>query len=129
MRQIMALIVPALLMSCAMSEPARPKILVFFEHASTVLSPLAEHQVEGAAKVANESPSALVTVAGYAAAHGDLDVDAQIAAQRAQLVATALQQDGVAASRIQVIPRAPSNEDSAVGARRVEIIIGDAAAN
>jgi outer membrane protein OmpA-like peptidoglycan-associated protein len=127
MRRSFALIVPALLAACAMSEPTLPKVVVFFGHASTALDSAAVSNVSIAAREANGSPGALVTVAGYAANNGNPDADAQLAAARAQLVARQLQADGVQASRIQVIPRPPSNEDAAVGARRVEISIGDAA--
>ncbi len=125
MRRLLTLIVPVLLGACAMSEPSRPKILVFFQHASTRLDSAARAQVANAAQEAAASPSSLVTVAGYAAANGSLDADQNLAASRAQLVSSLLQYDGVAASRIQVLPRPPSNEDAAVGSRRVEISVGD----
>ena len=127
MRRFFMLIVPALLAACATAEPERPKVVVFFSHASTALDPAADSAIAIAAREANASPASLVTVAGYAMANGDPDADAQLAAGRAQLVSQRLQADGVQTSRIQVIPRAPSNEDAAVGARRVEISIGDAA--
>ncbi len=127
MRRLLTLSVAASLAACAMSEPSRPKILVFFQHDSTRLDPAAQAQVASAAREAVASPSSLLTVAGFAAANGSLDADQRLAASRAQLVSALLQQDGVAASRIEVVPRAPSNEDAAVGARRVEISIGDPA--
>ena len=127
MRRLFLLIVPALLAACTMSEPTRPKVVVFFEQRSTALDPAAENAISTAAREANASPASLITVAGYALANGNPDADAQLAAARAQLVSRRLQADGVSASRIQVIPRPPSNEDANVGARRVEISIGDAA--
>ena len=126
MRLVGWLVGLALLGGCAMSEPTQPKILVFFQHDSVAFDPAAEAQVSRAAKEAVQSPAALVTVAGYAAANGNLDADSQLAARRAQVVSALLQHDGVASSRIQVVPRSPSNEDETVGARRVEISIGDA---
>ena len=125
MRRLITLFVAMLLGACATSEPAQPKVLVFFTHASTSLDDPAQAAVMTAAREANAQGGALVTVAGYAEANGNLTADARLAATRAQLVAQLLQRDGVAASRIQVIPRAPSNEDAAVGARRVEISISE----
>ncbi len=126
MRWLNTLIMPALLAGCAMSEPSQPKVVVFFQHDSTQLDAAALAEVSGAAREAGASPSSLVTVAGYAQANGSLGADEQLATRRARIVSLMLERDGVSASRIQVIPRAPSNEDAAVGARRVEISIGDA---
>ena len=127
MRLRLSLIMSALVGACAMSEPTQPKVLVFFEHDSTALDSAAQAEVAGAAREADASPSSLITVAGYALANGNISADAQLAATRARLVAALLQRDGVAASRIEVIPRDPSNEDAAVGARRVEISFGEGA--
>ena len=128
MRRLPTLIA-GLLAACAMSEPTLPKVLVFFQHGSTALDPAAQAQVASAAREANAQPATLVTVAGYALANGDISADSRLAATRARLVSSLLQQDGVSASRIQVIPRAPSNEDAAVGARRVEISFSENASD
>lgn len=127
MRARTVMLLPLLLglFACASMEVGSPPVIViFFGHASTVLDDPALALVTQAAARAKAHPDALVTVAGYAAANGDPDADAQLAATRAQDVAARLEQDGVAASRIQVIPRPPSNELAQVGSRRVEITVG-----
>ena len=119
----------AFLASCAPGgddSQVAPKTVIFFEHGSVALQPTAQQLVAEAARQAGRPPSDNVTVAGYAAAHGDIDADEQLAAGRSRRVAALLQQDGVAASRIQVIPRPPTNEAPPVAARRVEITVGQA---
>lgn len=103
---------------------AVPKTVIFFEHASAALDGVAHQEVALVAKRAAAQPAASVTVAGYAAAHGDLDADVQLAAERARVVTSLLERDGVDANRIQVIPRAPSNDNPPVASRRVEITVG-----
>ncbi len=110
--------------ACAQTETNAPKVVIFFPHASAALDAPAEALVAGAARRAASDPSTLVTVAGYAAAHGDTDADAVLAGKRAQVVAALLEQDGVATSRISIVPRPPNNENPPVAARRVEITIG-----
>lgn len=112
------------LAACSTSEPVQPRTVIFFPHASTAMDAPAQNLVALAARQAAQNPTASVTVEGYAAANGDPDADAQLAAERARLVAALLQRDGVDANRIQVIPRPPSNELKSVGARRVEIVVG-----
>ncbi len=119
----------AALASCGPDDAdnqARPKTVIFFDHASVVVQPAAQQLVALAARQAARNPSDGVTVAGYAAAHGDIDADEQLADERARRVAALLEQDGVAAGRIQVIPRPPNNEAPPVAARRVEITVGPA---
>jgi outer membrane protein OmpA-like peptidoglycan-associated protein len=124
----LSLVLLAALASCAPGGNDQatlvPKTVIFFEHASVALQPAAQGLVAHAAREARRDPTAGVTVAGYAAAHGDIDADAQLAAERARLVAALLEADGVAANRIAVIPRAPTNEAPPVAARRVEITVG-----
>ncbi len=101
-----------------------PKSVIFFEHGSAAIDAPAQQEVGLVAKRAAAQPSASVTVAGYAAANGDLDADVRLAAERARVVAALLQRDGIDANRIQVIPRAPSNDNPPVASRRVEITVG-----
>ena len=110
--------------ACAEPDTASPKIVIFFAHDSALIDGPARNLVSGAAKRAVSDPSALVTVAGYAAANGDTDADEELAGKRADVVAGLLEEDGVSASRISVVPRAPNNENPPVASRRVEITVG-----
>jgi outer membrane protein OmpA-like peptidoglycan-associated protein len=115
----------ALLSGCASdggsgSETGR-KYVLFFTKDSTAISPAGAGVLKEAAAVAVRHPDMTLLVAGFAAAHGDLDADAALSERRAQLVAATLQADGVAASRIAEHARPPANEDPAVSARRVEV--------
>ena len=97
------------------------KYVVFFSTGSASLDRPARSVVRLAADAAADNPSLDVLVAGYAAAHGNLSADEALSAARGEVVAAALRADGVAANRIELNPRKPSNEDPTVGARRVEI--------
>ena len=97
------------------------KYVVFFNKDSATLDTSAREVVAHAATAAADNPSMDVLVAGYAAAHGSLSADEALSGHRADVVADALRADGVAANRIQLSPRKPSNQDAGVGARRVEI--------
>ena len=106
-------VVPGLLSACSLFEGGAlgRKYVVFFPSGSAAR----------AADAAANNPALNVLVAGYAAAHGSLTADEALSSKRAEVVASALRADGVAANRIQLSPRSPSNENSAVAARRVEI--------
>ena len=124
---LLAATAAAALASCAPDEASdtAPRTVIFFEHASAALDQPARSSIAIMAKRAIAHPAESVTVAGYAAANGDLDADAQLAAERARVVTTLLEQDGVDANRIQSIPRPPSNEFTPpIAARRVEITVG-----
>jgi outer membrane protein OmpA-like peptidoglycan-associated protein len=97
------------------------KYVVFYTKDSASLDASAREVVAQAATAAADNPSMDVLVAGYAAAHGSLSADEALSGRRADIVADALRADGVAANRIHLSPRKPSNQDSVVGARRVEI--------
>ena len=125
MRRLSALVVMCLLSGCAMpggagSEIGR-KYVVFFTRGSAEIDAPGRAVASEAAAVASRHPGASLVVAGYAAAHGNLSVDENISASRADAVAAALRADGVSAARITEHARAPANEDPAVAARRVEI--------
>ncbi len=123
-RLLPAVLLPLLVGACAEPDSASPKIVIFFPHASASIDRPARALVAGAAKRAAADPSALVTVAGYAAANGDTDADELLAGKRADVVASLLEADGVSASRISVVPRPPNNENPPVASRRVEITVG-----
>ncbi|MBS4073657.1 OmpA family protein [Ameyamaea chiangmaiensis] len=99
------------------------KYVVFFTHGSAALDETAQTIVSHAAATALAKGRANVIVEGYAAAHGDLSADELLAMDRARIVADQLARDGVAPSAIRQAPRAPSNENVSVAARRVEIEI------
>ncbi|NVN12410.1 MULTISPECIES: OmpA family protein [Nguyenibacter] len=122
MRRLSLILGLCLLAGCT-NGPSR-KFVVFFTRDSSRLDDPARWVVTHAAQQAALYPQASVSVEGYAAAHGDLSADALLAVDRAKKVADQLVADGVAPSRIRQTPRPPSNEDGAVGARRVEIEIG-----
>ena len=110
--------------ACVPTTSPSPKIVIFFGHASAALDQPALGLVTAAAKRAAADPASLVTVAGYAANNGDTDADEMLAAKRAQVVAALLEQDGVAPSRVSIVPRAPNNENPPIASRRVEITVG-----
>ncbi len=123
MRRLPLLLVICLLPACSLFEGGAlgRKYVVFFNKDSASLDQAARVVVADAATAAADNPSLDVLVAGHAAAHGSLSADEALSSRRADIVANALRADGVAANRIQVSPRRPSNEDAGVGARRVEI--------
>ncbi|GBQ82901.1 hypothetical protein AA13595_1040 [Gluconacetobacter johannae DSM 13595] len=121
MRRLSLVLGLCLLAGCA-TGPSR-KYIVFFTRDSTALDDPARLVVAHAAEQAAHYPNSVINVEGYAAAHGDLSADALLAIDRAKRVSAQLAADGVAGGRIRQKPRAPSNEDGAVGSRRVEIEI------
>ncbi|MBB2202402.1 OmpA family protein [Gluconacetobacter tumulisoli] len=121
MRRLSLVLGLCLLAGCT-TGPSR-KYIVFFTRDSTVLEDPARLVVTHAAEQAARYPYSVVNVEGYAAAHGDLSADALLAIDRARRVSAQLVADGVSGNRIRQKPRAPSNEDGAVGSRRVEIEI------
>ena len=112
-----------LLSACSLFEGGAlgRKYVVFFPRDSTALDQPARAIITEAADAAADNPSLDVLVAGYAEAHGSLSADEALSEKRGERVASALRADGVAANRIRLKTRAPSNEDPGVGARRVEI--------
>ncbi len=100
------------------------KYVVFFGKDSAALDRPARAVIAEAANAAANNPSLNLLVEGYAGANGSLTADEALSARRGETVANALRSDGVAANRIQLYPRAPSNETPEVAARRVEIDFG-----
>jgi len=121
MRRLPLVLGLCLLAGC--STGSSRKYVVFFTHGSATLDSTAQMIVSHAAKTAVDRGAGSVIVEGYAAAHGDLSADELLAIDRARNVADQLAHDGVAQSAIQQSPRAPSNENASVAARRVEIEI------
>ena len=127
MRRLSILAALCLLSGCATTgengggDEIGHKYVVFFSNGSASVDAPATDVVSLAAAVANRHPDTTVVVAGYAAAHGNIDADQMLSASRADAVAARLEGDGVAATRVRENPRPPSNEQPAVAARRVEI--------
>ena len=128
MRRLPLLLVAcAALSGCAYFEGGAlgRKYVVFFGRDSASLDHAARVVVTRAADAAADNPALDLLVESYAAANGPLDADQALASKRGEVVADALRADGVAANRIQLRARPPSNENPGVGARRVEIDFGN----
>jgi len=121
MRRLSLVLGLCLLAGC--STGSSRKYVVFFTHGSATLDSPAQAIVSHAAKRALERNAGSVVVEGYAAAHGDLSADELLSIDRARVVADQLARDGVPQGVIRQTPRAPSNENASVAARRVEIEI------
>ncbi len=102
-------------------DDAGRKYVVFFTKGSSTVDRPGRDVVAHVAMIASHHPDLSLVVAGYAAAHGDLDADRALSAARADRVSASLQADGVPASRISEHARPPANEDPSVAGRRVEI--------
>jgi len=117
------LLTSGLLAGCALFEGGAlsRKYVVFFSRDSTSLDHPARRVVQQAAEAAANHPELDLLVEGYAANNGDPADDGVLAVRRGEVVADALRADGVAANRIIMRPRPPSNETAGEAARRVEI--------
>jgi len=97
----------------------------FFTADSAQLDDAAKNVIADAAAGAQRSPGTPVVVAGFADPIGDPAYNRALSEARAQIVAEALRNAGVAPSRISVQPRGPVKpEGYATESRRVEIRIG-----
>jgi outer membrane protein OmpA-like peptidoglycan-associated protein len=111
-----------------MGPPAAetPDTPVFFQPNSATLDGPAQAAIGSAAKEAAERPDATVYVTGAADAVGSAASNDTLSRSRANAVATALEADGVAATRVHIraageVPAATATEQSA---RRVLIHVG-----
>ncbi|MBE7212941.1 MAG: OmpA family protein [Gluconacetobacter diazotrophicus] len=124
MRRLSPVLAFLLLAGCADTgggdETAR-KWVVFFRQDDATVSRPASIVVATAAQVARRHPDRGLVVAGFAAAHGNIDADQALSSDRADAVAAALRASGVPANQITEHARPPANEAPAVAARRVEI--------
>lgn len=125
MRRLSCLVGLCLLSGCAIFDGEQNtvgrKYVVFFTKGSASITGAGNGVVSHAAMAAKRHGEFSVLVEGYVAANGDRDSEVLLAHARTEAVAAALRADGVDVSRIHEDPRPPSNEDSGVGARRVEI--------
>jgi len=105
-------------------EPATP---VFFQPFSAALDQPALATIQAAAAQANAEPRARVYVTGAADGSGGLAANKDISQARAQVVADALESDGVAPGRIRIRSAGTVASPSGPGAqagRRALIQIG-----
>ncbi|WP_158625387.1 MULTISPECIES: OmpA family protein [unclassified Asaia] len=102
----------------------RDRYPVFFEPASTTISPTAQSIIDKAASDARASHAKVVEVIGHAGARGNLSTDEMLSVERAKVVAAALTKSGVDGAQITQIARPPkNNEDARVASRVVTIEI------
>ena len=91
MRRLLPVFALFLLAGCAETgggdETAR-KFVVFFRHGDASITPSAQTVINTVATIAKRHPNRQVLVAGFAAAHGNLDADEELSAQRAELSAS-----------------------------------------
>lgn len=99
-------------------------VQVFFASGQSALDTKAQAQVQAAAAWLNAHADVKVALSGFVDATGSADVNAELAKQRAQAVAKALTDAGVAAERIEM--RKPQTITDSTGAdeqaRRVDIV-------
>ena len=99
-------------------------VQVFFATGQSALDTKAQEQVQAAAAWLNAHADIKVALSGFVDATGSADVNAELAKQRAQAVAKALTDAGVAAERIEM--RKPQTITDSTGAdeqaRRVDIV-------
>lgn len=119
-----------LLAGCALFDDRleeAPLHVVYFPIDGATLDSAAQGTIANAAKVANRHPAAPVAVLGYAGPVGGAAFNQQLSAERAEAVAAALRQGGVAPGRISIQPRGEvAYELMPIESRRVEIRIGEA---
>lgn len=123
MRRLFPVLALSLLAGCAETggDETGRKFVVFFRHDDPTVTALAGRVIGTVAQIAKRHPDRSVLVAGFAAAHGNIDADQALSAQRADNVAAALRADGVPAVQITERARPPANEAPAIAARRVEL--------
>ena len=114
------------LAACVSQPPADvpPASVVFFEAFSANLEGKAQSVIADFAKQARERPRSTVLVKGYADKLGSTDANKQLSALRAQVVADALEEQGISKARISKISRGPTEADPGIESRRVDIELG-----
>ncbi|MCW8085421.1 OmpA family protein [Sabulicella glaciei] len=121
MRRAFLLALPALAAACASVED-EPTRVVFFTADSAALDGPAREVVTGAARRAARFPNSRVRILGYTGPAGEPEANRILARERAEAVAAALREAGVAPGRISVAGRgAVGYELVPVESRRVEI--------
>lgn len=126
-RLLAAAVLPLALAACETAgTAAQPqRLVVFFMENSAALDENGQEVVAAAAVAAKASRAASVRVVGYAGPAGGVAFNRALSEARARQVSDELVKDGVAQSRIQIVPRGPVPFESApTESRRVEIVIG-----
>ncbi len=123
-RRSLAFALPVLLVAACATQTTAPVTTVFFTEDSAALDADAQAVVKQAARRA-AAATGPVTVAGFAGPVGGLAYNRALSEARAQHVADQLAAEGVARSRIRIVPRGPvPYEAMPTESRRVEIRIG-----
>lgn len=125
---------PVMLSVCALAGLAactngadRDRYPVFFEPASTTVSPTAQAIIDKAAADARDNHAKTVEVIGHAGARGNLSADEMLSVERAKIVAAALTKAGIGSAQITQIAHPPkNNEDASVASRLVTIEVDPA---
>jgi outer membrane protein OmpA-like peptidoglycan-associated protein len=125
MKRLLALVFFVVMAGCTASErggPAAPvpdaeQMVVFFREGSTVLTPLGQDIVDGAAAKFHAINARGLTVVGEA--DGATATDVEIAAKRARVVGDALAAKGIDPSRIEVRAGPAPTGESGVEAHKV----------
>ena len=109
---------------CAARVDAPPRSVLFFNAQSGELDDPARGMIAEFVKDATAAPRLRVYVAGYADKIGTSEANRKLSAFRAQVVADALVERGIARERIVQRPRGETGADPGIESRRVELSLG-----
>jgi outer membrane protein OmpA-like peptidoglycan-associated protein len=103
----------------------RPKVSVFFDVGKNEIAPEFTAAVAPIKAWLDANPSDRVQLSGFTDPTGDAAANAELAKRRAQAVAAALTEQGVAEDRMDLVKPADSSDEATdlAGARRVEITV------
>ena len=103
----------------------RPKVSVFFDVGKNEIAPEFTAAVAPIKAWLDANPADRVQLSGFTDPTGDAAANAELAKRRAQAVAAALTEQGVAADRMDLVKPADSSDEAVdlAGARRVEITV------
>lgn len=106
------------------AEPPGRKFVVFFQEWSVAIDDNARKVIAEAAEFAQQNPTAMVRVTGFADPTGTKKANVMLSELRAQRVADYLMDDGLRAQRIQQRGKGPVQfAISSLESRRVEITV------
>lgn len=103
----------------------RPKVSVYFALAEAAIAPEFAAAVAPVREWLAAHPDDRVQLSGFTDPTGDAAANAELAKNRAQSVAAALEKEGIAADRIDLVKPEDSSDEKVdlAGARRVEITV------
>lgn len=103
----------------------RPKVSVFFDVGKNEIAPEFTAAVAPIKAWLDANPADRVQLSGFTDPTGDAAANAELAKRRAQAVAAALTEQGVAEDRMDLVKPADSSDEAVdlAGARRVEITV------